>query len=116
MVAGDVVVDSTGLLVVAVGVGLRLAVGFFVAVGLAAGAEVIRVDSRRGTRSRGAVCRGSASVTNSAVGVWLGVGAGVGLGRPGALASAAGGSSPGSGSTALERTGPPARLTLMRPP
>jgi hypothetical protein len=112
LVVGAVVVDSTGLVVVALGVGvfdgLAFTPAFF---------DGALVDSSRGeVRVTAAVRRGSASVTNSAVGVWLGVGAGVGLARGGALSSFSAGSRPGSGRTALERTGPPARLTLIRPP
>jgi hypothetical protein len=112
---GGVVVDSTGLVVEVRGSGVFEVAGL-AGTGFAFGGT--RVDSSRADEPRvmGAVRRGSASVTNSAVGAWLGVGAGVGLGRTGGLSSAAGSSSPGRGSTALERTGPPARLTLISPP
>jgi hypothetical protein len=112
-----VVIDSVGLLVVTTGAGV---VGFLVGLVFGTGLVVTRVDSIRGAVVRGAlVRRGSASATNNAVGAWLGVGAGVGLGLAGALSSPSlslCGSSPGNGSTALDRTGPPARLTLIRPP
>jgi hypothetical protein len=113
LVVGGVVVDSVGLLVDGFGV------GFFVGLGFAAGREVTFVDSSRGSGARGAVAfrRGSDSVTKSALvrSVGAGVGTGVGAGWGGAFGSFAG-SSPGSGSTALDRTGPPARLTLIKPP
>ena len=113
-VPGGVVVDSVGLVVVMVGVGI---VGFLSVLGLTAGVVMaIRADSSRGARSPGAVVRrGRASAMNNAVGVWLGAGAGVGLGCEPGLSSSVLGASPGSGSTALDRTGPPARLTLIKP-
>jgi hypothetical protein len=103
-----VVVDSTGWLVVALGVGflvgVAFAAGFFVAV-----VDSTRVDVRRVVR------RGSASVTNTDLTDGLALGRGVGRGGAGGTGFGSR-SSPGSGSTALDRTGPPARLTAIRPP
>jgi hypothetical protein len=102
-----VVVDSTGWLVVALGVGV------FVGVALAVGFLVTVVDSTRDDEvCRVAVRRGSASVTNND----LTDGLGLGLGGTGGLLSFGSRSRPGSGRTALDRTGPPARLTAIRPP
>jgi hypothetical protein len=117
-VTGGVVVDSVGRLMVTFGVGVFEAL----LLALGVGREVIFVDSRRGgvARGGGTVVRcGKASVTKSAF-VWVvgvGVGTGVGAGGGGAGFGSLGGSArPGSGNTALERTGPPARLTLISPP
>jgi hypothetical protein len=116
-VVGGVVVDSVGRVVVTFGVGVAEAL----LVALGVGREVIFVDSSRGAIARGGgavVRRGKASVTKSAF-VWVvgvGVGTGVGGGGGAGFGSLGGSARPGSGSTALERTGPPARLTLIRPP
>src|SRR4051794_35979904 len=113
MVAGVVgtVVDSTGRVVagVALGVGF-VVVGFVGVVGLAA-EGVTFADSRRPAEV--ARC-GSASATNTGLADGAGVGTGVGLGFLSSASPA--GSSPGSGSTALDGTGPPTRLTKIRPP
>jgi hypothetical protein len=117
VVVGGVVVDSVGRVVVGVGVfdGLLLAFGV-------AREGATFVDSSRGATARGfggaVVRRGRASVTRSAFVrvVGVGVGTGVGAGCGGCLGSFGGSARPGSGRTALERTGPPARLTLIRPP
>jgi hypothetical protein len=102
-----VVVDSTGWVVVAVGfgvlAGVALVVGFLVTV----------VDSIRDDAAcLVAVRRGSASVTNND----FTDGVGDGLGRGDGLLGFGSRSRPGSGRTALDRTGPPARLTAIRPP
>ncbi len=104
------VVDSTGWLVVVL--------GFGVLAGVDAGFGATFVDSIRGAEVRlaGVVRRGSASDTNNDFDDWLGRGDGSGLGRAGVRLSLSSVSKPGSGSTALELTGPPARLTLIRPP
>ncbi|NMO50298.1 hypothetical protein HH310_03705 [Actinoplanes sp. TBRC 11911] len=117
-VVGGVLVDSVGRVVLGFGDGVFD--GLLLALG--AGREVILVDSSRGASARGTggfvPRRGRPSVTSSAL-VWLvgvGVGTGVGSGCGGCFGSFGGSARPGSGSTALERTGPPARLTLIRPP
>jgi hypothetical protein len=104
-----VVVDSTGWVVVALGVGflvgVALTVGFFVTVADSTRDDVAcRVEARRG----------SASVTNSDLTGALGLGEG--LGRAEGRLSFGSRSSPGNGRTALDRTGPPARLTAISPP
>jgi hypothetical protein len=118
VVVGGVVVDSVGRVVVGFGAGvfevLLLAFGV--------GRELVLVDSSRGAVTLGAlgavVCRGRASVTKSAFVrlVGVGVGTGAGTGCTGCFGVFGGSARPGSGRTALERTGPPARLTLIRPP
>jgi hypothetical protein len=114
LAGGWVVADSTGLVVVVTGLGVVL--GVRVTVGRA-GLTV--ADSSRGAEVRGvAARRGWATVAGWAVGWWLGLGTGAGLGGAGALVGvfSSAGSSPGNGSTALDRTGPPARLTVISPP
>jgi hypothetical protein len=114
VVAGVVVADSTGWVVETLGL------GFFEGVGLGVtDFDGTRVDSSRAAGATVAVAvrrGGSASVTSNDLGEWLALGPGIGLGRAGGLSSLSSLSRPGRGRTALERTGPPARLTLIRPP
>jgi hypothetical protein len=99
-----VVVDSTGWVVVAVGVGDLVGVAFVL------GFLVTVVDSIRDDAAcLVAVRRGRASVTNNDF-------TGDGLGRGDGVLDFGSRSRPGSGRTALDRTGPPARLTAIRPP
>jgi hypothetical protein len=112
---GSVIVDSTGLDLLGVAdfegdldgpaAGLRV---------VAAGAGV-RDGTARASRMRvtGAPCLGKTSSTGWAL-VRLATGSGVGLGR--ATTASSSSSRSGSGRTALELTGPPARLTLTSPP
>jgi len=109
------VVDSTGRVVagVALGVGF-VVVGFVGVVRLVAGRAVEEVTLADSSRAAEVARRGSASATNTGLADGVGVGTGVGLGFLSSALSA--GSSPGSGSTALDGTGPPTRLTQIRPP
>ncbi|TWG25875.1 hypothetical protein FHX34_101848 [Actinoplanes teichomyceticus] len=119
-VVGWVVVDSVGLValtdglaVLAAGVGRllpRVLAGSLVADGVG-----VAVADRCRTGSRFA--RVTDSITGRRLGALDGLASGAGLGRGGTgsvLASLS--STPGSGSTALDLTGPPARLTLTSPP
>jgi hypothetical protein len=113
-VVAGMVVDSSGWVVETLGLGV------FEVAGLVAGDfDGTRVDSSRAAGARGtALVRrgGNASVTKSDFGERLALGSGIALGRAGGLSSSFSLSRPGRGRTALERTGPPARLTLIRPP
>jgi hypothetical protein len=109
---GRVVVDSTGLaLVETLGVGVfeaglgdRIGVGE-AAVGRGAPARLSWVG----------VCRRNASVMNCGRRAELTVGVGIGLGFASTTSLSLSCKS-GNGSTTLELTGPPARLTLTSPP
>jgi hypothetical protein len=107
---GDgLVVDSTGREVVGPGVG-EVAGG---AAGVRVGVAMVRGATAR-SRANGTSRRGSASVMNRSFGGVLTDGSGAGLGRPSTSSRRSG--RLGSGRIALELTGPPARLTLIRPP
>jgi hypothetical protein len=107
--------DSTGL-VVTVGRG----VGLF-GPGVALGLRFAVAAGGRGPSGRMLLVAdtglpGSASVTNSERGAGVTAGAVLGAGRSTATGLSALSCRSGRGSTALELTGPPARLTLTRPP
>jgi hypothetical protein len=107
-------VDSAGL----VGPGVA---GFVVRDGRGVAREEARVASAvRGPAgpATGVVRRGRASFINTARGAGVPVGVGVGMMRIrwASLSSPSSPGSAGSGSTAFELIGPPARLTLTSPP
>ncbi|WP_328462522.1 hypothetical protein OHA21_35460 [Actinoplanes sp. NBC_00393] len=107
-----VLVDSSGLLVE--GDGFLVADGFALADfdGLPAGREA----GALGRRPMLSVRRCSASGTNRGGALVVGAGVGLGLGCGSGSSRSSSSSRPGSGNTALELTGPPARLTLTSPP